>query len=153
MTAALIILASAAAALAGALALLVVRHASIAARALDASDARGRADVANTATAADLRTVRSELEAARRDLAQQKDVTRALQSLAAQRRPSALDAPGADPLDLMLALAGEADPSGGDPAVRAGDAAGVGGGGDRLHRGGRHAPISDELAGDAEVPR
>jgi hypothetical protein len=152
MTAALVILASAAAALAGAVAVLSVRLAAVAGRAIDASDARGRADVANTATAADLRIARAELEAARRDLAAQKEVTHALQILAA-RRPSALDAPGVDPVDLMLALADQADPSGDDPAVRAGDAVGVGGGANRLPRGGRPAPVSDELAGDAEVPR
>jgi hypothetical protein len=151
MIAALVVLAAAAAALAGAVAVLSVRLATVAGRAIDASDARGRADVENTATAADLRTVRSELEAARRDLAAQKEVTRALQSLAA-RRPSALDSPGADPVDVMLDLADQADPAGGDPAVRAGDAAGAGGGADRLPRPSRPAPVSDELAGDAEMP-
>lgn len=151
MIAALVILASAAAALAGAVAVLSVRLATVAGRAIDASDARGRADVENTATAADLRTARSELEAARRDLAAQKEVTRALQILAA-RRPSALDAAGVDPVDIMLSLAEQADPAGGDPAVRAGDAAGAGGGADRLPRLGRPAPVSDDLAGPPEVP-
>jgi len=154
MIAALIVLAAAAAALAGAVAVLSVRLATIAGRAINASDARGRADVANTATAADLRTARSELEAARRDLDTQKDVTRALSSLAASQRGSALDAPGVDPIDVLLALAKAdgSDVTADNPAVRAGDATVADGGEDRLPRPGWPAPLTDEFTRHPALP-
>ncbi|MGL4445712.1 MAG: hypothetical protein ACRCU1_18960 [Alsobacter sp.] len=153
MVAAIVSLAVACAALAGALTVLIIRHAAIAARALEASDARGRADATLAAKDADLRMSQASVAALKRDLEKQKEVTRALTTLAVQRRGSALDAPGVDPVDLMLALAGEGDAAPDDTAVRAGDAAGAAGGGDQLPRSGRPAPVSDELAGDAALPR